>query len=245
MAETLLQKEHIITSAETDINGQMRAGALLNTCIQAAIESADQLGFGFKKLAPQNLFWVLSRFSIEISRPLEWQEKISIETWPKGMDRYFYLRDFLLKDPENKTIAKATSAWLAVHKTSKRPVQIKSEDESIIFALENQHALSYPPMTVTPFAGSEKDMRTPRYFDIDLNGHVTATRYIDWMMDTFPLDFFKKNTLSSFHINFIKETLPGQEVLLFKKAEHSKTYLLEGKHAAQDKPAFRGLLRFT
>ena len=62
--------------------------------IQAAIDSADLLGFGFVNLHPQKLFWVLSRFSIELERPVKWQEKITIQTWPKGMDRFFYLNHF-------------------------------------------------------------------------------------------------------------------------------------------------------
>jgi medium-chain acyl-[acyl-carrier-protein] hydrolase len=245
MAKTLLLKEHIVTSAETDLNGQMRPGALLNVCIQAAIDSADQLGFGFKNLAPQGLFWVLSRFSIEIERPVQWQEKIIIETWPKGMDRLFYLRDFLLKDQKNKPVANATSAWLAVQASSKRPALIQTEDESTIFALKDQHALPYSPIVIDTFIGWESDRRSPRYFDFDLNGHVTATRYLDWMMDTFPIDFFKENFLQSIHINFLKETLPGQELIIFKKEIAQKKYQLEGKHTADNKTAFRGILKFT
>lgn len=70
-----LRVSNSINSAETDALGRLRPSSLLNLLIQAAISSADHLGFGFEALQNQELFWVLSRISIKIDRPILWKEK--------------------------------------------------------------------------------------------------------------------------------------------------------------------------
>ncbi len=49
-----------VTSADTDMEARLRLGALVNFLIQAAINSADALGFGFGGIRGQQLFWVLT-----------------------------------------------------------------------------------------------------------------------------------------------------------------------------------------
>ena len=49
-----------IDSADTDMFGRIRLGSLVNLLIQAATNSADKLGFGYKNIQEQKLFWVLS-----------------------------------------------------------------------------------------------------------------------------------------------------------------------------------------
>ena len=55
-----------ITSADCDIHARLKPSALLGFMIQSAIDSADRMGFGFRDLRKQKLFWVLSRLSLEM-----------------------------------------------------------------------------------------------------------------------------------------------------------------------------------
>ena len=110
-----------VTSADTDMQGRLRPGALVNMLIQSAIQSADALGLGFKGLSRENLFWVLSRMTVEIDRILVWNEEVVVETWPKSIEGLLYLRDYLVRNGNGNIIARATSGWLAVDFESKRP----------------------------------------------------------------------------------------------------------------------------
>ena len=61
----VLTTNYSVTSADTDMYSRLRPGALVNFLIQSAIESADQMGYGFGGLKKQQLFWVLSRLTLE------------------------------------------------------------------------------------------------------------------------------------------------------------------------------------
>ena len=81
MSDNLIQisKFHV-TSAETDMYSRLRLGALVNMLIQAAIISADNLGFGLTSILENKLFWVLRGLTLKIERPVKWYEEVTVET---------------------------------------------------------------------------------------------------------------------------------------------------------------------
>ena len=208
--------QHQVTSAEADMYGSLRAGALVNLLIQAAIVSADSLGFGLAYLRKNQLFWVLSRLSLILDRDVKWQENITIETWPRDIDGLQYLRDFVVRDTEENIIGRATSAWLCIDMNRKRPVKLNDENTSAFNQLSDRLAHIHSPEKLSPVTGEwdEKKVIEPAYSDFDLNGHVTTTRYIDWCMDSFTRQFHAINRFREMEINFIKEILPEEQVSL-------------------------------
>jgi medium-chain acyl-[acyl-carrier-protein] hydrolase len=233
-----------VTSAETDMYARLRLGAMVNYLIQAASDSADRLGFGYGSIRRQNLFWVLSRLTIEIFRPLRWHENVEVETWPKNVERVLYLRDFILRDSESEIIARATSGWLAIDLESRRIKKIEGIEADYFTHLKDKHALSDLPGKLHPADGGEKFEICAGYFDIDLNGHVTTTRYIDWMMDTFGTEFHRLNFPRKLSLNLNKETMPGEMLRLMRKHENLEKYLFEGSNPAGNANAFRATLEF-
>ncbi len=244
MNETIqLKTPYTVTSADTDMYSRLKLSALVNYLIQSAINSAEQLGFGFGELKKEHLFWVLNRLSVEIYHPLKWNEKITVETWPKNIERIFYIRDFIVRDEKEQIVAKASSAWLAIDLISKRPGNVNKDKMEVFTRLKDLHALDYSPEKLSTFTGESAAKQTPSYFDIDLNKHVTSTRYVDWMMDVFPLEFHENNYPSLLSINYMKETMLGETIKLTHDKELNQ-HCFEGYNTSQDKVAFRGKIVF-
>ncbi len=234
-----------ITSADTDIKGRLKVSSLENYLIQSAINSASKLGFGFNDLQRNSLFWVLSRISIEIYRPVLWDEDITIETWPKNLEKILYLRDFIVRDSANKIIAKSTSGWLAIDSNSKRPKKIDAIKPKVFYILKDKHALEEtPPKISSVKKGDIFEVKT-LFSDIDLNGHLTSTRYLDKMTDTFPTDFLIKNYPKQISINYIKETIPEEIIEITREQNSEKSFTFEGKNLSNNAISFRGKIDFT
>ncbi|WP_430809384.1 MULTISPECIES: acyl-[acyl-carrier-protein] thioesterase [unclassified Carboxylicivirga] len=242
-ASLKLNTHYTVSSADTDMFSRLKLSAMANYLIQSAISSAEQLGFGFADLKKEHLFWVLNRLDIELHRPIMWSEELSVETWPKNIERIFYIRDFVVRDRQNKVVAKATSAWLAIDISSKRPGNFKAEKMAVFSRLKDVHALDYSPVKLGAFDGKKIAERHPNYYDIDLNKHVTSTRYIDWMMDAFPIDFHEQHYPQHLSINYLKETMPHEPIILHHQ-ENEEIHLFEGFNSQQDKVAFRGKITF-
>jgi len=238
-----LKAVYPVTSADTDMHSRLKISALVNYLIQTAISSAEHLGFGFSALKKEQLFWVLNRLTVEIYRPLKWSEKAEVETWPKNIERIFYIRDFIVRDEQGEIVAKASSAWLSIDINSKRPGLFKGDKIEAFSKLNDYHALEYSPLKLNGIEKKDLCTITPSYFDIDLNRHVTSTRYIDWMMDHFSLDFHQTNYPKHLSVNYIKETMHGETIEL-SHDNKATTHNFEGFNSNQQKVAFRGQIDF-
>jgi len=233
-----------ITSAETDMFMHLRLGAVVNLLIQSAINSAESLGFGFKGLRKQQLYWVLSRMTVEIYQPMTWNQEVEVETWPKTLEGLLYMRDFIIRDKEQNIIARATSGWLAIDAETKKPKILDSIEAQMFVHLKEKHALQKSPEKLSATSeGDEFDVKSS-YFDFDLNSHVTSTRYVDWMMDTFTVDFHKNHNPKKLSINFMKETLPGDTLNIFRGSQDGLQFSFEGINHSHKTVAFRGKIEF-
>lgn len=242
--DLILKTKSIITSFETDINTRLRLGALANLLIQSAISSAEKLGFGFSNLKENKLFWVLSRLKIEIIRPLHWNEEVEVETWPKDIDGWFYLRDFIVRDNNGLPVAKATSTWLAIDVDTKRPKKIEGIQANNFTRLSHKHAIEKASEKLNSAIYTNQRKISITFFDFDLNKHVTSTRYIDWMMDSLSFEFHKTHYPKSLIINYIKETLEDKELILHHHTDQNNIAIFEGLHKAENTVSVRAEIQF-
>jgi len=242
--DLILSTGFSVTSADTDMFRRLRPGGLVNFLIQAAIQSADSLGFGFGGLRKQHLIWVLSRLTLDVYRPPEWYESLEVETWAKDVEKLIYLRDFIVRDGKKQEVARATSGWLAIDLQTRRPKKLEGVEAEIFEQLRDRHGLERSPLKLTGTRDGQLFEIQPAYFDFDLNRHVTSTRYIDWMMDTFSVDFHEKHYPGHLSVNYMKETRPGETLRIYRDQEGEGSYLFEGINDHAGKPSFRGRVDF-
>jgi medium-chain acyl-[acyl-carrier-protein] hydrolase len=233
-----------VTSAHTDMHARLRIGSMVNLLIQSAINAVDKFEIGYDALRQQKLFWVLSRLTVEVYKSLTWYQTGEVETWPKDIQKILYIRDFVVRDQGQEIVAKATSGWLGIDLETKRTRTIESVQSSIFTKLKDKNALNINPEKLFPVKEGEVSEIRTSYFDIDLNGHVTATRYIDWMMDTFSIEFHQNNYPRIVSINYLNETRPNETVYLSKKPINGKTFIFEGLNKSRNTFAFRGKIEF-
>ena len=244
MKDLTLHLPYEITSADTDMFGRLRLGAFVNFLIQSAIRSADKLGFGMENMNTQSLFWVLSRFTLQIEKVPVWYDKITIETWPKDIHKILYLRDYIIRDDKNNVIARATSGWLALNSETHRPGHVNPEQLNQFTLLKDKHSITEPPERLPAVNGDNAFSFTAEYFDIDLNKHLTSTRYIDKIMDSFSMEFHSENYPQLLSMNYMKETRLGDIISLRKEQANGNEFHFQGENESLNTTAFRSKIIF-
>ena len=68
------------------------------------------------------------------------------------------------------------------------------------------------PGSLAPVKLEGKTHRTVRYSELDLNGHMSNTRYLDWMEDLLPSSFHREHPLMDFTISYLSEAREGETV---------------------------------
>ena len=89
---------YTIPCYDTDASWRLKPTSFMNLAQEAAGNHAVLLGFGYDDLIKTNTAWILSRMHIQFVDTPKWRDKVTLTTWHKGLDRLFYLRDFILTD---------------------------------------------------------------------------------------------------------------------------------------------------
>ena len=55
---------------------------------------------------------------------------------------------------------------------------------------------------------SSKDYRV-RFYDLDMNGHVNNSKYLDWIFEVMGADFLTKHIPRKINLKYVKEVKPG------------------------------------
>lgn len=202
-----------VRSYDVGIAGVLKPQSIFQFFQEAAGNHATHLGVGYEALQSIGLVWVLSRIKAEIANLPAWGDEVVVTTWPKGADRLFALRDFLMSGRNGIVMVRGTSCWLLVSVESLRPRRIESLPHS--FPLnDKEHALQESLDRIPVPIGLEvKYEKRVMASDLDLNNHVNNTEYVRWITDCVGTD--KKTTLSlrSVQINYLEEAKLGETIV--------------------------------
>ena len=228
-------QNHKIACYDTDAAWRLKPASFMNLAQEAAGNHAVFLGFGYDDLIETNTAWILSRVHVEfIDTPL-WREDITLTTWHKGLNRLFFLRDFILTDKDGKERVKATTSWLVMNLETRRLVRDPGLMEDGTVCTEN--ALETPADKVQ----MPKDMEPEHvmdhvvaYSDIDTNAHANNAMYMQWAMDAVGYELTSTRPVKWFTINFNHETKAGDAVAMYRaivEKEDGLHVFVEGRMA--------------
>ncbi len=197
---------------QTDVHARLRPGALLEIMQEMAGGHAELLGVGRQELLRQNLVWVLTRLEVHMERWPSFGDTLTVETFPMPNRRWFFPRYFLFRDESGAQIGYAGSLWVLLDVTQRRMCR----PDPVIARMPDNSGLVAPmgmPATVADAPGEPVIAdHLPVYTDLDMNGHVNNTRYLDWCCNALGIDAMQSYELASFAVNFNQEVRPGQSV---------------------------------
>lgn len=209
-----LKTDYFLSAADCNAENEMPLSSLVRHIIESATEHANRLNVGYTRLSETGIAWVLSRLAIEIRRMPRVNERFSLETRVTAVERHSTDRLFELTDAEGRAVAAARTVWVALDIRER-----KLADLSLLSELRDISAPWSPACAPPKRLRAVKEPHTSReveiwYSDLDINRHLTTTRYIDMSMSAFPLEWHDANRVTRLDAMFMKETLPGSTVTL-------------------------------
>lgn len=201
-----------ILTRDCDLSGQWRPSAILETMQELAGIHGTLIGVGRNALLQKGVVWVLTRVEVVMDRYPKIGDTVSVETFPMPVRRWFFPRYFIFRDAHGEEIGRAGTLWVLLDIATRKMVK---PDLCAALMPDNSDLLAPLglPATVTEVSGTLKTSQfQPTYTDLDVNGHVNNTKYMDWCCNTLGIDTMKRHCLAQFDINYNLEILPGQEV---------------------------------
>ena len=210
-------QNYTIPCYDTDASWRLKPTSFMNLAQEAAGQHAVHLSFGYDDLIKANTAWIISRMHIEFVDTPQWRDQVTLTTWHKGLNRLFYLRDFIMTDAQGNPKVKATSSWLVLNLETRRLVRDPELMEEGTVNTEN--VIETPadkvqmPKDVEPVLALE---HVVAYSDIDMNAHANNAMYMQWAMDAVEYELAASHPLKALTINFNHETKAGDKVMLYR-----------------------------
>ena len=206
--QPIYQQEFHINDAAVDCFGRLKPSMLLFYVQEVAGIHATSLGAGFDALQLKNLFWAILRTHVQITRLPRSGETIRVETWPMPTSRVAYPRSVVAYDEKGSEVFRAISLWCLMD-TETRSMVLPGKSGVMVDGCLRGNELAVPGSLA--IKGLEHTFsRTVLFSDLDRNGHMNNTRYLEWIGDLLPAAFHKDHTPREFTVCYHSEALEGE-----------------------------------
>ena len=212
----------------TGLSGQVRPGDLAREMEKITEEHLGILGLSRDSLRAEGKIWVIAWTQIHISRLPEPGERVILRIWPGKMKAMMQVRKYAFYTADGEALACAASIFVMMDAIT-RSFAAPSEILKHLPVVELPGEPDLPPMRLEfPADLSQSLSRTVAAEEIDLNGHLNNTHYLDWAD---PL--LEGRMPASIWVQYVKELMEGQEVALQYEMQESALYA-RGVSAAKD-----------
>ena len=218
-----------------DFTGRLTMGVLGNHLLNCAGFHASERGFGIAEINENHYTWVLSRLAIELEDMPRQYEDFSINTWIENVYRLFTDRNFELRDKNGKTIGYARSVWAMISMETRKPADLISLHGNNLgqYVSDRECPIDKPGRIKVSVDAPVEEYQT-RYSDIDINGHVNSIKYIEHILDLFPMDTFKEKQVKRFEMAYVAESYYGDVLSFYLEEKNENEYNIEVKKNNQE-----------
>lgn len=231
---SVFSKQWEINFTQCTPNGYLKYTDLCNILQLTAGDHAEIGGISFTDMQEFNQAWVMSRMKLEIDSLPRWKDVITVKTWIVSLENSRSIRALEVYVGDKKIVGCETF-WAVFNTKIRRP-------ESL--ALPHEHFEKFPDQFSTLERVRKIDLyddmknvnsRKVVLSDLDIVNHVNNVKYLEWCLDILDYKTILKQKISSIDMNFMKELVLNDEVLINEFQDKEKTIYSIVK---DDKPCF-------
>lgn len=206
----------ILIDTEKEIAGaaRIRPGDLARWMERATEAHLESYGLSRAGLKAEGKIWVISWTSIDILRMPQLGEQLLLRLWPGKPRGGMYSRRYAFCTVSGEPLACAASLFALMDSQTRKMAEGTGQVKAIpVVTQENEQPL--PKMRMNfPEQADCRIRRTVTPEEIDLNGHLNNTHYIDWAEDVLDTLGASESGMKSLWIQYSRELKEGQEVVL-------------------------------
>lgn len=210
--EPVFVREYTIDDNFVDRFGRMRPSAFLFVAQEMGCEHSALMDFDYDTLAARQMFWAVTRHSVQITRIPMIGEKIRVETWPMPVNKAAFPRSVVAYDEAGNECFRSITLWVLMNLRTRRMVLPKQS--GIVFeGLVRGGELAVPGGLIPRPAACTAE-RTVRFSDLDRNGHMNNTRCMEWIADLLPGEFHRDHRVNSILVCYQNEAREGETLAM-------------------------------
>jgi len=173
-----------LRNKDVELHRRLRTSVLFELMQEASIRHTEELGMGREMTLDRGLLWMVTHQQAEIGRMPEYDELITLESWPGKTLHLLFPRYYRVLDEGGNVLLRASALWALVDQNTRRMVF----PDRYGVTIEGSVTGNEIDLPSTPRRASEGETHafTVPFSYVDLNGHMNNTRYFDLAEDCVP-----------------------------------------------------------
>ncbi|MDQ0223568.1 acyl-ACP thioesterase domain-containing protein [Streptococcus moroccensis] len=205
------QEKFTIPFDFSDVNGNLKLPPFLSKLLDVSGQHSAELNRSdVYVLETYGLVWIVTDYEFDIVRLPRFSENVTIRTEAVSYNKLICHRRFEVMDETGELLMRVES-YFALMDLEQRKIVPVPED-----LLEPYHSEKVKKIARgAKYKSLEKPSKANyhvRFFDIDMNGHVNNSKYLDWMYDVLGYEFLKTHVPRHIHLKYNREVSPGGDV---------------------------------
>ena len=191
-----------------DMNGHIKLPDVILLSLQVSGMQSIELGVSDKTiLEDYNLVWIITEYDIEVVRLPRFAEEITIETEALSYNRLFCYRRFTIYDETGQELIHMLATFVLMDRDSRKVHAVEPEIVAP-YQSDFDKKLIRGPKYESLNEPISKDYHV-RFYDLDMNGHVNNSKYLDWIFEVMGADFLTQYIPKKINLKYVKEVRPG------------------------------------
>lgn len=228
--------------------GTVTPAALLDWMQETAARHCDAAGYPVDRLLEEGAVWFVREFILDLRRPIEWRESVTVETWVSDVRRFRTHREYRVL-VGGEVAAQAQADWLFLSRTEAGGVRPRRPPEWMKDAFPLREDVALETDTIPPWPGRDiAELFTPLGHprrvvpsELDANDHVNHVRYLTWLTDGSQAS--KLGALGYARLEFLKDADVGDEVAV--QASPDAGGVRHARIVRGEETLLRAVLRFA
>lgn len=208
----ITEKEYEVHYYESNYRLECTITAIMNYFSDIGTKQSEELGGGIEALTARRLTWVFYKYDIRVKRFPKYGEKIKVSTTALAFKKFYASRKYEIFDTSGERIVEGEGIFLLIDIDKRKAVRIP-EDQYEVYGVDKENALD---IKITKLEKLKEEMFSKnfytRYSDIDSNKHVNNSKYLEWAIETIPLEMALNYQLKEISIIFEKECSYGIQI---------------------------------
>ena len=214
-----------IRDCDVSFNRKLRPSCLFSMLQEASIDHTEELGAGRDKTLDRGFLWVIARQRVEIRRLPEYDEHLTLESWPGEMMHVFFPRYYRMLDASGAALLSASALWMLID--AEKRTFIFPQQEGIFVPGETTGNEISLPSGIRAMPAEEKRKFAVPYSHTDINGHMNNIRYIDECENMIPQTAAEKD-LKEIAVEYAHEIRLGEEMEISLGRGSDGQYIFSG-----------------
>jgi len=210
--EPIYSLGYFVDDLTVDRFGYLKPSAMFFLAQEAAGRHCTQLQLDHEALAGRRMFWAIIRQRLQITRLPRRGETLRVETWPMPTTRVAYPRSVVAFDQEGRECFRSVSLWVLMDTDSRAMILPGKSGITVPGTLRGTELAA--PGALHPGQPRDRRSRTVCYTDLDRNGHMNNTRYLEWIWDLLPSSFHRDRKTAEITACYFSESREAEELIL-------------------------------